>query len=33
MLFATMFKKMGELLQGFLANVLINLCDTTLQMI
>jgi CRM1 C terminal len=33
MLFATMFKKMGELLTGFLPGILINLCDTTLSMI
>jgi exportin-1 len=33
LLFATMFKRMGELLSGFLTQILINLCDTTLSMI
>ena len=33
MLFATMLEKMGELLQGFLQQILYNLCDSTLEMI
>lgn len=33
MLFATMFKKMGELLIGYLSSIINNLCHTTLQMI
>lgn len=33
MLFATMLKKMGESLSGFLPSLLFNLCDTTLAVI
>ena len=32
-LFATMLKKMGEMLSGFLQSILYNLCQTTLEMI
>ena len=33
MLFATMFKRMGELMSGFLSHIIFNLIDTTLAMI
>jgi len=33
MLFATMFKRMGEMLSGFLSHILMNLCESTLMMI
>jgi len=33
LLFATLFKRMGTHLAGFLQHILINLCDTTLTMI
>lgn len=33
MLFSTMITKMGGLLQGFLQQILYNLCDSTLEMI
>jgi hypothetical protein len=33
MLYATMLKKMGESLSGYLNQILANLCDTTLAII
>lgn len=33
MLFATMMKKMGDMLSGFLQQILFNLCDTNLAII
>jgi exportin-1 len=33
MLFATMLKKMGDMLSGFLQSILYNLCQTTLDMV